>query len=49
MSAQLACFLKEKDSEVFVAGFICYLFEANGCAEAGGSCQTLACMLRRLP
>ena len=37
MSAQFACFLEEKNSKVFVSGFIGDLFETNGCAEAGGS------------
>ena len=40
MSAQLACFLEKQDSKVFVAGFVGDLFEANGGAEAGGSCET---------
>lgn len=42
MSAQLACFLEEKNSETFVSGFVGNLFEANCCAEASGPCKTLA-------
>ena len=43
MSAELARFLEEQDSKVFISGFVGDLFEANGCTEAGGSCKTLAC------
>ena len=47
VSAELACFFEKQNSKVFVSGFVSDLLQANGGAEASGSCVALACFRGR--